>query len=318
MGHDCRAGKTGQFLHGRAIFSGARHRHAGADVHESSPPGGAGDRRQAPLFFRGVSATPHRHDTGRDGGDRRHCSGSDTTNAGPRWSFWRSPSAKGIETLSDIHYGLFQLNDRLDQTGRSMMLRGVLSVVGAERGALSDSQAFFGGASGWRWSGWRLSSFSTFAAGVALRRVLRASLCSGQAQPVTDRLRIRRQWNLMRLALPLGIVTTLASINLNMPRYFIHARMGEHQARDLFGAGLRHRGDDPGQRLAGALRHPAHVQAVRRRAACGISLAPASNCWHSAALLDWPVSRLRRPWARGCSPLFTAQSMPRTPGFSSC
>ena len=36
--------------------------------------------------------------------------------------------AKAVETLSDIHYGLFQLNDRLDQTGRSMMLRGVLSV----------------------------------------------------------------------------------------------------------------------------------------------------------------------------------------------
>ena len=32
--------------------------------------------------------------------------------------------AKAIETISDIHYGLFQLNDRLDETGRSMMLRG--------------------------------------------------------------------------------------------------------------------------------------------------------------------------------------------------
>ena len=42
--------------------------------------------------------------------------------------------AKGIETLSDIHYGLFQLNDRLDQTGRSMMLRGVLSVAALSAG----------------------------------------------------------------------------------------------------------------------------------------------------------------------------------------
>ena len=33
----------------------------------------------------------------------------------------------------------------------------------------------------------------------------------------------------MRLALPLGLVTTMASINLNMPRYFIASRMGEHQ-----------------------------------------------------------------------------------------
>jgi len=31
------------------------------------------------------------------------------------------------------------------------------------------------------------------------------------------------------LALPLGLVTTMASINLNMPRYFIESHMGEHQ-----------------------------------------------------------------------------------------
>src|SRR5580765_4138092 len=42
--------------------------------------------------------------------------------------------AKGIETLSDIHYGLFQLNDRLDQIGRSMLLRGGLSVAALSAG----------------------------------------------------------------------------------------------------------------------------------------------------------------------------------------
>ena len=31
------------------------------------------------------------------------------------------------------------------------------------------------------------------------------------------------------MALPLGIATTMASLNLNMPRYFIHTRLGEHQ-----------------------------------------------------------------------------------------
>ena len=52
--------------------------------------------------------------------------------------------AKGIEALSDIHYGLFQLNDRLDQTGASMMLRGAVFRPRAERRALSDSQYFLG------------------------------------------------------------------------------------------------------------------------------------------------------------------------------
>ena len=40
---------------------------------------------------------------------------------------------------------------------------------------------------------------------------------------------LSRQARLVYLALPLGVVTTIASINLHMPRYFIHARMGEQQ-----------------------------------------------------------------------------------------
>jgi O-antigen/teichoic acid export membrane protein len=40
---------------------------------------------------------------------------------------------------------------------------------------------------------------------------------------------VSRRWKLVALALPLGAVTTLTSINLNMPRYFIQAHMGEHE-----------------------------------------------------------------------------------------
>ena len=52
--------------------------------------------------------------------------------------------AKGIETLSDIHYGLFQLNDRLDQIGRSMMLRGVLSVAALSTGLYLTRNVLWG------------------------------------------------------------------------------------------------------------------------------------------------------------------------------
>lgn len=31
------------------------------------------------------------------------------------------------------------------------------------------------------------------------------------------------------MALPLGVATTIAALNLNVPRYFIHARLGERQ-----------------------------------------------------------------------------------------
>lgn len=136
--------------------------------------------------------------------------------------------AKGIETLSDIHYGLFQLNDRLDQIGRSMMLRGVLSVAALGTGLYLTRNVLWG------------------CVGLALvwlaallffdvprgRRFLARSVKAAQPADLPGRSpdqRFRRQWNLMCTAFPLGISTTMAALNLNMPRYFIHARLGERQ-----------------------------------------------------------------------------------------
>jgi O-antigen/teichoic acid export membrane protein len=137
--------------------------------------------------------------------------------------------AKGIETLSDIHYGLFQLNDRLDQIGRSMMLRGVLSVAALGTGLYLTRNVLWG------------------CVGLALvwlaallffdvphgRRFLARSVKVVQPTHLPARSRpadrFRRQWNLMCTAFPLGISTTMAALNLNMPRYFIHARLGERQ-----------------------------------------------------------------------------------------
>jgi O-antigen/teichoic acid export membrane protein len=143
---------------------------------------------------------------------------------------------KAIDTLSDIHYGLFQQHDRLDQTGTSLIVRGVLSVV-----ALSAALYLTGSvlwacivvAAVWliallfydsrrarfleRGSGGTPSSFTEPSEDG--RGTLSARATGGA----------HRQWKLIRLAFPLGVVMTLASINLNIPRYFIHAQMGEHQ-----------------------------------------------------------------------------------------
>jgi len=140
--------------------------------------------------------------------------------------------AKGIETLSDIHYGLFQLNDRLDQTGISMILRGALSLVALSAGLYLTRDVIWGCvglATAW------LAVLLFF----DIRRVgrfvglsedfVQVSTWIRRRRPECGAQGLRRQWDLMCLALPLGIVTTLASINLNMPRYFIEARMGEHQ-----------------------------------------------------------------------------------------
>ncbi len=140
--------------------------------------------------------------------------------------------AKGIESLSDIHYGLFQLNDRLDQTGASMMLRGTFSLLALSAGLYVTRDIFWacvGLALVW------LAALILFDFRRGRSFVAFSEKCSQLSSWKTswhseNRAKgFRRQRNLMRLALPLGLVTTMASINLNMPRYFIESQMGEHQ-----------------------------------------------------------------------------------------
>lgn len=127
--------------------------------------------------------------------------------------------AKGIETLSDIHYGLFQLNDRLDQSGRSMMIRGVLSVAAFSVVLyLTRSVLWSCAALGLVW----LAALLSF----DVERGRRLIAATQRSAPPAER---RSMWGLMRVALPLGIATTMAALNLNMPRYFIHTRLGEHE-----------------------------------------------------------------------------------------
>jgi len=140
--------------------------------------------------------------------------------------------AKGIETLSDIHYGLFQLNDHLDQIGRSMILRGGLSVLALSTGLYVTRNVLWGCvgvALVW------LAALLIFDVRRARGYVARSEKFAPPAGETIGRRperqvgRLRPQWDLMYSALPLGIATTMAALNLNMPRYFIHSRLGESQ-----------------------------------------------------------------------------------------
>jgi O-antigen/teichoic acid export membrane protein len=141
--------------------------------------------------------------------------------------------AKSIETLSDIHYGLFQLNDRLDQTGRSMILRGVLSVI-----ALSVVLYLLRSVA-WACLGVALAWTAALLLFDVRRGRLLVSCTEGDSRSegvspaesagTAKRTGSTRQARLLTLALPLGLVTTIASVNLHMPRYFVHAHMGEHE-----------------------------------------------------------------------------------------
>ena len=140
--------------------------------------------------------------------------------------------AKGFEALSDIFYGLFQLNDRLDQTATSMMLRGILSMIGLGLGLYLTRQVFWGAlALALIWM-LVLISFDARRSRLFLPPIKPIPLKQDwkyRWAKVRPRFSFRHQWKLVRLTFPLGIVMMLVSLNLNMPRYFVHSYMGEHQ-----------------------------------------------------------------------------------------
>jgi O-antigen/teichoic acid export membrane protein len=129
--------------------------------------------------------------------------------------------AKSIEALSDIHYGLFQLNDRLDQTGRSMILRGMLSVGALSAGLYLTKRVFWGCV-------WIALAWTAVLLLYDMRNGWRLVECTEQLREKTA-LTFPRQAQLLSLALPMGIVTTIASVIFHMPRYFVHSFMGEHE-----------------------------------------------------------------------------------------
>jgi O-antigen/teichoic acid export membrane protein len=129
--------------------------------------------------------------------------------------------AKAVETLSDIHYGLFQLNDRLDQTGRSMILRGLLAVAALSCGVYLIHNVFWGCI-------WVALAWIVALVLFDVRRGRHLIACTERPR-AAEREPSTGKGRLLAIALPLGIVTTIASVNLHMPRYFVHAEMGEHQ-----------------------------------------------------------------------------------------
>jgi len=130
-------------------------------------------------------------------------------------------AAKSVETFSDIHYGLFQLNDRLDQTGRSMILRGLLSVGALAAGLYFTKNVFWGCA-------WMALVWIVVLVLFDMRHGWRLVACTEQVRqkPPKGSPHLAQ---LLSLALPMGIVTTIASVIFHMPRYFVHSFMGEHE-----------------------------------------------------------------------------------------
>lgn len=129
--------------------------------------------------------------------------------------------AKGIESISDIYFGLFQKEERLDLVARSMMMKGPLSLV-VLCAALIWSRDLMRGT---------LALLGSWTAILILydarngRRMIDRHGAPAPARQPGGVSRWDTEIRLFWLALPLGVVTALGTLQQSIPRYVIEGRM---------------------------------------------------------------------------------------------
>jgi len=140
--------------------------------------------------------------------------------------------AKIFETLSEIIFGLLQQHERMDHIAKSMMTKGIMSLV------VMGTLAYLTHSVLWGAAGMAVVLFLRFIgydARCAANLLKQYPQAPEADQPSADSgwSQLRPRWDsgtLLRLAwlaLPMGCVATLISLNTNIPRYFVEGYMGE-------------------------------------------------------------------------------------------
>jgi O-antigen/teichoic acid export membrane protein len=176
--------------------------------------------------------------------------------------------AKAFESISDVCYGFIQQNEQMDRIARSMIVKGILSLIFMSLGVYISGTVMWGTvglavAWGIVLVTVDLPNTSKFLVKYALVKADRSPVITVQpnwsSQNIYRLARLslplglakillyfnltmpRARWNftslskLAWLSLPLGFVMMLISLNLNVPRYFIQNYLGE-KTLGIFGA----------------------------------------------------------------------------------
>lgn len=142
--------------------------------------------------------------------------------------------AKAVESISDVFYGLIQNRERMDIIARSMMIKGILSLLILSISIYLSSSIVWGAFSlVITWS-IVLLVYDIYSSILLFKNF---SSASPTTTPILDlsTTALQPSWNwtklkqLVWLALPLGFVMMLISLNHNVPRYFIEQYLGERE-----------------------------------------------------------------------------------------
>jgi O-antigen/teichoic acid export membrane protein len=141
--------------------------------------------------------------------------------------------AKAIEAISDVFYGLLQQHERMDRVAQSMMIKGIASLAALCIWIYLTGDLRWGVISLAVVWALVLLSYDVRSGRLILRHrwpryqtALPEQNPRGAPKPHWDTAKLIK---LTRLALPLGLVTMLMSLNFNLPRYFIERYWGEHE-----------------------------------------------------------------------------------------
>lgn len=121
--------------------------------------------------------------------------------------------AKVFESVSDVMYGLFQKYERMDCIAISKSIKGPLSLFVLGGLVWMTDRVLYG----------VLGLAVAWLLLLLVYDLRNASLLAS----IRPRIDWDTSWRLVRLALPLGLVTMLISLNSNVPRYFVERYMGE-------------------------------------------------------------------------------------------
>jgi O-antigen/teichoic acid export membrane protein len=127
-------------------------------------------------------------------------------------------AAQAIDFISECYYGMMQRHSRMDRVSKSLMMKGPLSLT-----ALL-AVMFMTRSVAW-------SVAALLAGRLCVLLLYDSSL--GFTRSAEDRTNlVPLRWDLsaalplMRMALPLGVISTIGALGANVPRYFIEAHCG--------------------------------------------------------------------------------------------
>ncbi|OUL27223.1 oligosaccharide flippase family protein [Nostoc sp. 106C] len=127
--------------------------------------------------------------------------------------------AKAFEAISDVFYGLLQQHERMDRIALSLMIKGPLSLLLLGIGVYISGNIVWG----------VVGLVCAWAIVLLTYDIRNGALILNQVSQVQPRWHLATLAKLVPLALPLGLVMMLISLNTNIPRYFIEHYLGENR-----------------------------------------------------------------------------------------